>query len=135
MTLPSVAALVGGQTVEHGLIRSLLQVDIERRVNLQAAFVDLIGSVFIFQIASNFLDEIRCERIGIVLQMQVQRGRARVGGLRCGDLSIFEHGVDHQIAALQRAVGMVDRRIDSRPFGQACEQRGFGQRQAFAPVC
>ena len=63
MTLPAVAALVGGQAVEHGLIRGLLHVDVERGVDLQAAFVDLVGAVLAFEIAANFFDEIWSERI------------------------------------------------------------------------
>ena len=73
MAFPSVPALVGGQTIQHGLIRRLLQIDIERGIDLQAAFVHLVGAVFIFQISPDLLDEIRSERVRIVLQMQNQR--------------------------------------------------------------
>ncbi len=56
MALPAMAAFVGGEAVEDRLIRGFLQVDIDRRVNLQAAFVDLVGSVLAFEVAANFLD-------------------------------------------------------------------------------
>ena len=129
MALPAVAPFVGGQAIEHGLIRSPLQIHVERGINLQAAFVDLVGSVFAFQVAADLFDKIRSQRIRIVRQMQDYRCGARVRGLRGGDLAIFEHGVDHQIAPLLGAVGMIDGRIDGRTLGQTGQQRGFFQRQ------
>ena len=73
MVFPSVTALVGGQAVEHSLIRSLLHVNIERGIDFQSAFVHLIGAVLVLQIAPDFFDEIRRQRIGIVREMQGQR--------------------------------------------------------------
>src|SRR5579872_913207 len=61
--------------------------------------------------------------------MQDQRGLACFGGLRGGDLAIFEHGVDDKIAALHGAVGMVDGRINRGSFGQSREQGGFVERE------
>src|SRR5271166_5410282 len=87
----------------------------------------LIGAVFRLQISSNFLYEIWRQRVGVVLQMKNQRQRARVGGLSRGYFSVFQHCVDHKVAALQCAVGMVDRRIYSRAFGQTGEQSSFFQ--------
>ena len=61
--------------------------------------------------------------------MQHQRRRPCRIRLRRGNLAVFEHGVDHEIAALLRAVRMSDRRIDCGAFGQSREQRGFVERQ------
>src|SRR6266478_573311 len=108
MSLPAVAALVSRQTIEHSLVRGSLKLDIYRGVNLQSALVDLIGAVFVFEVAADLLDEVGSERIGIVREMQDQWRRAGVGGLGSGDLAVFEHGVDHEIAALLCPIGMVD---------------------------
>ncbi len=132
MALPAVPPLVGGQPVEHGLVRGLLQIHVERGVHLQAAFMDLVGPVLAFQIAANFFHKIGRQRIGIVRQVQNQGGRSRVGGL-CGRyLAVFQHGVDHQIPPLLRAIGMVDRGVHRRALRQTREQGGFLERQVFA---
>src|SRR3954470_10880210 len=52
-----------------------------------------------------------------------------LGRLYSGDLSIFEHGVDHQVAALDSAIRMGYGRIDAGRFRQACEKRCFLQHQ------
>src|ERR1700732_4819950 len=59
--------------------------------------------------------------------MQSYRRRASVRRLSRCNLSIFEHGINHQVAALDGPVGMVDGRINLRPFRQTSQQRGFGQ--------
>ena len=77
MASPAVTALIGGQAVEHGAVGGVLQVHIERGVNPQAAFVNLVAAVFAFQIAADFLDKIRRQRIGIVGKFKTERaGRA-----------------------------------------------------------
>ena len=50
LALPSVAALVGGQAVEHGAVGRLLQVQIERGVDAQAGLVHLFGAEALFQL-------------------------------------------------------------------------------------
>ena len=82
MALPSVAAFVGGESVEYCLVRSSLQFDIERSVDLEAALVHLVRAVFVLKVAANLLDKIRRQGIRIVRQTEKQRGRAGVGGLR-----------------------------------------------------
>src|SRR5579885_829664 len=61
--------------------------------------------------------------------MKDKRRLARGIGLGGGDLAIFEHGVDHEIAALLRAIGMIDRRIDCGAFGKSREQSRFIERE------
>src|ERR1700722_11046982 len=108
MVLPSVAALVGGQSVEHSLVGSALQVHIERSVDAQAALKDAIVTVFILEIAADVFDEIWGERIRIVLQMKLDRLGARFNGLLRGEYAVLKHGIDHQIASPQGAVRMID---------------------------
>src|ERR1700729_1173608 len=61
--------------------------------------------------------------------MQSYRRRASVRRLSRCNLSIFEHGIDHKVAALHGPVGMVDGGIRLWPFGRASQQRGWGQRE------
>ena len=55
MTLPTMPAFIGSQTVEDRLVRAFLQIHIQRGVDLQAALVHLVRSVFSLKIAANFL--------------------------------------------------------------------------------
>ena len=64
--------------------------------------------------------------------MQGHRCGARVGGLRGGDLAIFEHGIDHQIATLLGAVGMIDRGIVLRRLGETGQQSASSEVNFFA---
>ncbi len=89
----------------------------------------LVGPILIFQIPSYLLDKIRRQRVGIVLQMQNHRRGPCVRRLRRRNFSIFQQGINHKIAALHRALGMVDRRINPRTFGQTGKQRRFRQRK------
>ncbi len=125
------AALIGGQAVEYGAVGGALQVHVERGINLQAAFVDLVAAVLAFEIAANFFDKIRRQRIGIVGHFEVDGLIAGRGRLLRRDVAVFEHRVDHQVAALQSVVRMRDGRIVRRRFGQAGEQRGFVEGQSF----
>jgi hypothetical protein len=129
VAFPAVAAFIRSETVEHSLIRGLLQIHVERGIDFQSALVDLIGSVFVFQVAANLFDKIRRERIGVVGQMQYERSGARVGGLRGGDLAVFQHGIDYQSPSPQGAVRIPDRRIHGRALGQTREQGRFVQSQ------
>ena len=107
MVFPAMAALVSGQAVEHRLVRGLLQIHVERGVNPQPALVDLVAAVLAFQVAADLFHKIRSQRIRIMLQ-DLESSGCSCASVACWrrDLSVFQHGVDHQIAALQSAVGM-----------------------------
>ncbi len=126
MTLPVAPPLERCQAVQHRLRRSLLQVEVERRINSQAAFVHLVRTIFLFQIAAYFFDKIWRRRV-FRLNTQAQRRGFRAAGLFCGDLAVFKHVVDHQIAALECAIRISDRRIEHRSLGQSRQERGFFQ--------
>src|SRR5579864_6398622 len=111
MALPSVTALVGSETVKHSLVSGFLHFYIERGINLQPTFMNLIGAELTLQVAANLFYEVRGQRVRVVREPQCKRCGTSVVGLCGGDLAIFDHGVDHQIAALLRAIRMVDRRI------------------------
>ncbi len=81
MTFPSVAAFIGGESVEDSAIGGLLQVHVERGVDAQAALVDLVGTVLGFQVAADFFDEVGREGIGIVLEIELDRTSLGIGRL------------------------------------------------------
>src|SRR5690349_25163198 len=93
MSAPAVAPLIRWKAIEHGLSRGQLQVHVEAGVDPQAAFVYLIGAIFVLQIAAQFFYKIRCKRIGIRSDVQAQwRTASSLGFTRC-DLSILQHVV------------------------------------------
>ena len=65
--MPAMAALVGGEAVEQRLTRRFLQIHIERCVDSQAAFVHLVAAILRFQVAPDFFDVVRSQRIRIFL--------------------------------------------------------------------
>ena len=89
--------------------------------------MDLIGSVLPFEITANLFDEIRSQRVGIVRQMQHERYGTCLVSLGRGDFTVFEHGVDDQVAALHGAIRMIDRRIVGRPLGSPASSVASGR--------
>ncbi len=129
LAVPAVPALVGGEAVEQRLARRFLQIHVERGVNAQPAFVHLVAAILRFQVAADFLDIVRSQRIRIFLQVERDRlalGVRRLGG---GDLAVLQHGIEHEVAPLDRAFRMVDRRVILRRLGKSREQRGLFQFQ------
>jgi hypothetical protein len=51
------AALIGGEAVEHGAVGGLLQVEVEGGFDFEAGFVDLLGAEALFELAADFLLE------------------------------------------------------------------------------
>ena len=98
------AAFVGGEAVEQRLARGLLQIHVERRVNPQPAFVDLVAAILRFEVAPDFLHVVRSQRIRIFLQVEHDRPVLGLRRLGRGDLAILEHGVEHEVAPLESAV-------------------------------
>src|SRR3954447_90486 len=129
MAFPSMAALVGSKSVGHGLVRGFLHIHVEGGVNLEASFVNLVGAVFRFEVATDFFDEVGRKRVGIMCQTEDDRSLTGISRL-CGcDLAVLEHGVDHKIAALLCTIQMIDGRVQRWPFRQSCEQGGLFKRQ------
>ncbi len=58
MPLPSMPPFISCHAVEHSLIRGLLHIHIEGGVNLQAAFMNLVGSVLVLEVAANLFHKI-----------------------------------------------------------------------------
>src|SRR5581483_10283170 len=125
MIFPSVAALVRSQAIEHRLIGGLLHFYVQRGVDLETSLVNLIGSVFRFQVAADFFNEIWREGVRIMREMQRHGLGSCSVRLRSRDLPVFEQGIDNQVTALDGAIGMVDRRVNRRALRQSREQGGF----------
>jgi len=113
-----VAALIGGQAVEHRVVRRALQVAVQRGVDAQPAFMHLVAAVLGFEVAADLFNKIRRKRSGVMRQLQADRPVAEIVGLLGGDLAVLEHGVDDQIAPLDGALRMIDRRVVLRRLGK-----------------
>src|SRR5437899_12499641 len=71
-------------------ICSALQIDIEGGIDFEAAFVNLVSSVFAFKVTTDFLDKIRRQRIRIMRETEDESSRAPVGSLAGGTLTAYE---------------------------------------------
>ena len=127
--LPSVPALVVRGAVQHGLLRGMLQVQVERGVHAQTGAVDLIAAVLTLQLPPHLFHKVGGLRVSRRFDVQPQRGELGRSRLGCRDLVVGDHLVQHQVAALQRALRKTHRRVRLRPLGQRRQQRGFRQRQ------
>ena len=127
--LPSVTPLIRRQPIEHRLVRRLLQIEIERGVDLQPRLVHPVRAELPLQLPPHFFHKPRSHAVRRRLNMQPQRSRPRRLGLRRRDRAVFEHRVDHGIPAAHRPVGILQRRKLRRPLGQPGQQRGLRQRQ------
>ncbi len=99
-------ALQGRHSVEHGTIGCPLQIQVERGVNPQAFFMYLLAAKLTFQFAAYVFHKPGSDAVGRRLDVQTEwRGLGCVG-LRIGDHSIFQHGVDDHVAASKGAIGI-----------------------------
>ena len=110
MALPAAAAFPGSETIENRPIRRVLQVQIERGVNLQAGGVNFFSAEAPLQLAAHLFHEPRSDGIRRSLQMQPQWRRARSLRLRRRDLAVLKHGVDDDVPPAERPVGVQQRR-------------------------
>ncbi len=111
-------ALIGRQPVVYGLLSGALHLQVQRRVHPQSAFVNLVGTVLLFQILPNLFHKIGSDVVVVALNVHHQGRVLRALGFLGGDLAVLEHGVDHQIAPAQRPLRIVDRRIRVGRLGQ-----------------
>ena len=131
VALPSMAPLVSGETVAHGLLGGPLHLQVQRRVNPQPSFMHLLRSVLLLQILADFFHEIWGDVVGFALNVKPQRRILGALSFCRGDLAIFQHVVDHQVPATQRALWIVDRGICVRGFGKPRQYCGLLQCKVF----
>src|SRR5439155_18471115 len=77
----------------------------------------------------HFFYKVRGQRVRVRGHVQAERSIAGRVSLRNCDFSIFEYGVDHQIAPAQCVVRMVDWRIIKWRLRQPSNQRGLRKRE------
>src|SRR6202030_3091864 len=123
--VPAMPAFVGGEAVEQRLARGLLQLHIERGINAQSHFVNLVAAIRRCERGAYLVHRVRSQRIRIFLQIEDDRLALGIRGWRGGDLAVLEHGIEHEVAPLDGAVRMGDRRVILRRLGKSGEQRGF----------
>ena len=103
------------------------EIDVECGVDLEAGLVHLVCTELPFEFAAHLFDEPGRDAVGRGGDTQAQRRGFGGAGLRGGDGAVFEHGVDHQVAAAEGLLRIEQRGVGDRPLGQAGEQRSFGQ--------
>ena len=123
------AAVDRTQPVAQRAHRGALRARVERRVDAQAALVDALAAVLALEVLADLLEEVRCDRGRIAVQVQAQRLRLRGVGLLAADVLLRGHPVEHVVAAGERALGVVDRRQPGRVLGHAGDERRLGERQ------
>src|SRR5215469_16217691 len=102
--LPSVTVLISSKSIEYGEISGFLQVEIQRGINPQALLVNFFTAILFFQVLPHLFYEIRRDTIRFALHIELNRRVLGALGFFGGDLAIFEHIVDDEIAAAQRPV-------------------------------
>ena len=127
--LPAAPAFVRRHTIKHRLIGDLLQVKIKGGVHTEPRTMHLFNAILALKLTANLFDEVRRDRIGRGLNTKPQRGGLGSVGLRLGDLAILQHLVKNEIAAVQSALRVADRRVSLWSFGQRGKQRSFGKSQ------
>ena len=110
------------------LRRRFLQIGIERGVNPVGLIVQIVFAELVDQRVAHHVDEIRSVAGLYIRRRELQRRGFGLVGLLPSDGVGFHHRVEHQVAALQSALGMPVGRKVARPLNDARQQRGFGQR-------
>src|SRR5215472_4269264 len=131
VSLPAVAAFVCGESVAKRLLGGALHLEIQAGVDAQSGLVDLLGTILLLQVLADFFHKVRSNVVGLGLELQFQWCALGTLGFGGSDLAVFQHVVDDQVAALQRALGIVDGRIVIWRLGQARENAGFIQVEVF----
>ena len=109
--LPAVPPFVGRQTIEHSLVGGSLEVEIKGGVDAKPGGVKLFSSQLLLEFATDFFDKVGSDGVGIGLDIEAERSFAGCRGLLGGDLAVFKHGVDDQVAAAKGLVGIQNRRV------------------------
>ena len=113
------------QATAHRVLRQPLQMQVERRVDVDARDPDVHRSRL--QILRDVVDEIRSlgferPRVG-----DERLGHRLIGDLR-GDEAFVAHRAEDDVAALRAAFERTERRVDLRQLDDAGERCGFAER-------
>ncbi|EHJ62675.1 hypothetical protein NSU_0187 [Novosphingobium pentaromativorans US6-1] len=134
---PAAVAVIAQQTLAQRGAHRILQLGVERGAHPQAAGVDAVGAVLgllaiaVDQAAANFLDEVAIARVVIGSALSNQAKRLGLG-LLCVFLAcpaIADHLVQHPVAPLKRALGMLLAAVDFRRARQDRKESRLAERQ------
>ena len=106
-----------------------LQIGVQRRTHLQAGFVQLLGAVSLFEVLSDFLDEIGRHRALAASVHDGDRLGARRLGLIGRDVAVGFHPAQDVAAPGRRTLETDERTLAGRRLDDAGEQRGFRELQ------
>ena len=120
-----------------GGLGGLLRVDVQRRLDGQAALEDLVLGVAVVAVGIHEQVAHVAAEIRILLQAihrglgRVEHDALRLGGivLFLGDVAVRQHAIQHEVATREAVVLMVDGIVVRRRLRNADERGRFGQRE------
>ena len=123
---PAVRLLETLEPLGDGALRRLLQVHVERRVDLQPLGLELLA-VALGQLALDEVDEVR--RLGSLLGARPRRDRLlhRLSHRRVVDSSLVPHQAEDQVAPLPGALGIPKRRVGVGGADHPGQRRRLGE--------
>ena len=111
-------------------VRRFLQLRIERRRHGEAVFVQHLRAVLPLEVLAHLFDEKRRDAGGCVGWPRVTIGFALgLVGLRLGDVALVGHPLQHDVAALRRALHVDERALALRQLKDAGDERRLLERQ------
>jgi hypothetical protein len=107
-----------------------LQVEVDRRVDRQAALADLVHAVALDQLGAHEVEEVVLAALGVVARLlDAELARLRLGRLLRGDHPLLGHRVEDLVAAVARALLVEERVVGGRRLRQPGQQRRLVQLQ------
>ena len=123
---PAVLLLERREALRDRALTGLLEVDVERRVDLEPLGLQLLA-VALRELALDEVHEVRRLRPERAPRDGLERPSERTLQRRVVDLLLLAHHPEHEVAALQRARRVPQRRIDVRGLDDRGERRRLGQ--------
>ena len=108
----------------------LLQLRVDRRVDLQPALAVHADAVALDQLVLHVVEEVRLTaRREAVCRVQLDRLGRRVGGIRLGDVAVVGHRLEDLVAALQRRALVLERVVLRGRLREAGDHRRLVERE------
>ncbi len=123
--------VVAQKPVLKRLARRNLQPRIQRGTHGKPALVKGLVAVFLDDLAAHFLgEEVGGEEVrAAAARLDAERLLLCLLAVSLGDVTIFDHPIDHPVAALDRSLDLAERVVIGRPLGQGRKIGGLGNRQ------
>ncbi len=120
------------QAALDGQLRGLLDAEVERRVNLEAALVEVLDAelLVVLDVLPDLLGEVGADaRRFLFVRAEDDRRVQCLLVLPAVDEALLEHAVEHVVAAPEGLVGMGDRRVRHRRADHPRDHGGLGDGQ------